>query len=285
MTLRRFWQGRGGTVLATLGITGLAAALGILATIYSGAYNVSATEQHTAPVYWALETGMLRAVQRRARGIETPPLSDPALIRRGFLLHRDACVQCHGAPGVAPHAAGQGLLPVPNNLVQTAREWKAAELYWVTRNGLKMTGMPAWGMRFSDEDLWAIVAFLKTLPRLTAADYQTLLRNAAGAPVARSVSRPARSGDPDRGVSAMQQYACTTCHLIPGMVGSRAYVGPPLTGIAGRKYLAGTLPNSPENMLRWIRDPKGISPATLMPDLSVSEDHARDIVAYLFTLK
>ena len=58
----------------------------------------------------------------------------------------------------------------------------------------------------------------------------------------------------------MQQYACTTCHVIPGMVGARAYVGPPLTGIARRKYLAGTLPNSPENMVRWIRDPKSVSP-------------------------
>jgi mono/diheme cytochrome c family protein/cytochrome c551/c552 len=283
--LRRFWRGRGGTVLATLAVTGLAAALGVLATLYSGVYNVSATEQHTAPVYWALETGMLKAVQRRARDIATPPLSDPALVRRGFVLHRDACVQCHGAPGVAPHAAGQGLLPVPNNLVQTAREWKPAELYWVTRNGLKMTGMPAWGMRFSDEELWAIVAFLKTLPRVTAADYQTLLRDAGAAPPARIPGEAERSGDPGRGVLAMQQYACTTCHLIPGMVGARAHVGPPLTGIAQRKYLAGTLPNSPENMLRWIRDPKGVSPATLMPDLSVDEAHARDMVAYLFTLK
>lgn len=272
-------------MLATLAVTGLAAALGVLATLYSGVYNVSATEQHTAPVYWALETGMLKAVQRRARDIATPPLSDPALVRRGFVLHRDACVQCHGAPGVAPHAAGQGLLPVPNNLVQTAREWKPAELYWVTRNGLKMTGMPAWGMRFSDEELWAIVAFLKTLPRVTAADYQTLLRDAGAAPPARIPGEAERSGDPGRGVLAMQQYACTTCHLIPGMVGARAHVGPPLTGIAQRKYLAGTLPNSPENMLRWIRDPKGVSPATLMPDLSVDEAHARDMVAYLFTLK
>ena len=79
----------------------------------------------------------------------------------------------------------------------------------------------------------------------------------------------------------MQQYACTTCHLIPGLVGSRVYVGPPLTGIARRRYLAGTLPNSPENMVRWIQKPKSISPETLMPDLSVGDEHARDIAAYL----
>ena len=271
-------------MLATLAVVALSATVAALAVIYSGVYNVSATEQHTAPVYWALEVGMLRAVQRHARGIEEPPLADPALIRRGFRLHRDACVQCHGAPGVAPDDVGKGLLPVPNNLVQTAREWKAAELYWATKNGLKMTGMPAWGMRFSDDELWAIVAFVKHLPRLTAADYQALDAGPAGERAKRAADN-AGSGDPRRGVLAMQQYACTTCHLIPGMVGANAHVGPPLRGIAGRKYLAGRLPNSPENMVRWIRDPKGVSPATLMPDLEVSEEHARDMVAYLYTLK
>jgi mono/diheme cytochrome c family protein len=283
--LRRFWRGRGGPVLATLVVVALAAVAGALATIYSGIYDVSATGQHTAPVYWALETGMLNAVRRRAQGIEAPPLDDPALIRRGFLLHRDACVQCHGAPGVAPHDIGKGLLPIPNNLVQTAREWKAAELYWVIRNGLKMTGMPAWGLRFGDEDLWAIVAFMKQLPRMTAAEYQALDGSPAKIPAVQDARDSGRAGDPRRGVLALQQYACTACHSIPGIVGSRVYVGPPLAGIASRKYLAGRLPNSPENMVRWIRDPRGVSAATLMPDLEVSEEHARDIVAYLYTLK
>ncbi len=165
--------------------------------------------------------------------------------------------------------------------MQTAREWRAAEIYWVTRNGLKMTGMPAWGMRFTDDELWAIVAFVKTLPQLTATGYR--LMHASAAAPERPAGDSTRPGNPARGVLAMQQYACTTCHVIPGLVGSRAYVGPPLTGIARRKYLAGTLPNSPENMVRWIREPKSISPDTLMPDLSVSDEHARDIAAYLLT--
>ncbi len=272
-------------MLATLLAVGLCAVAGTLVMIYSGIYNVSATEQHTKPVYWALETAMLKAVRRHARNVEVPPLDDPGLAGRGFLLHRGACVQCHGAPGVAPHDAGQGLVPAPNNLVQTAREWKAAEIYWVTRNGLKMTGMPAWGMRFSDEELWAIVAFVQTLPRMTAADYQRLERGAGEKPAPRAARASGGPGDPRQGVLALQQYACTTCHRIPGIVGAGADVGPPLGGVASRKYLAGLLPNSPENMIRWIRDPKGVSPATLMPDLKVSEEHARDMVAYLHTLK
>lgn len=283
--LRRLWRAAGRPVLATLAVTAAAAAATALVIIHGGLYNVSATEQHTAPVNWALEAGMRNAVRRRARDITAPALSDPALIQRGLLLHRDACVQCHGAPGVSPDDVGKGLLPVPNNLVQTAREWTAGEIYWVTKNGLKMTGMPAWGLRFPENDLWAIVAFVKHLPRLTAADYKALVAAAGKAPAARAPDPAAAAGDARRGVLAMQQYACTTCHRIPGMVGPHAHVGPPLAGISARKYLAGRLPNSPENMVRWIRDPKAVSPATLMPDLQVTEQDARDMAAYLFTFE
>lgn len=250
-------------------------------TVYSGVYDVSAMRQHTAPVFWILEASMRQAVRRRAADIKPPPLTDPGLVRRGFLLHRDSCVYCHGAPGVSPADIGKGLLPQPNNLVQTAMHWSAAEIYWVTQNGLKMTGMPAWGMRYSDADLWAIVAFVKHLPRLTAGDYAAM---AQGAEAVAPEEVAAVKGDAGNGKLALQQYACTTCHHIPGMVGSAAWVGPPLDGIAGRTYLAGRLPNSPENMVRWIRDPKSVSPATLMPDLGVTEQHARDMAAYLYLL-
>jgi mono/diheme cytochrome c family protein len=273
-------------VLATLAAVAAAGAVAALVTIHGGLYNVSATEQHTAPVYWALEAGMRNAVKRRSHGITAPELSNTALVQRGLVLHREACVQCHGAPGVAPHDVGKGLLPVPNNLVQTAREWNAAEIYWVTKHGLKMTGMPAWGMRYADDDLWAIVAFVKHLPRLTAAEYDAMSRRAAQVESRKSkVESVAGPGDPRRGVLAMQQYACTTCHTIPGMVGAAAHVGPPLAGIGDRKFLGGRLPNSPENMVRWIRHPREISPQSLMPDLGVTEEHARDMAAYLLTLK
>ena len=282
-------------MLATLAAVAAVGAAAALVTIHGGLYNVSATEQHTAPVYWALEAGMRNAVKRRSRGITAPELSNTALVQRGLLLHREACVQCHGAPGVAPHDVGKGLLPVPNNLVQTAREWSAAEIYWVTKHGLKMTGMPAWGMRYPDDDLWAIVAFVKHLPRLSAAEYETMAVSASRQPPAASrqiLPLPSgegrgegRAGDPRRGVAAMQQYACTTCHTIPGMVGAAAHVGPPLAGIGDRKYLGGRLPNSPENMVKWIRHPREISPQSLMPDLGVTEEHARDMAAYLMSLR
>ncbi len=91
-------------------------------------------------------------------------------------------------------------------------------------------------------------------------------------------------GDPEQGRLAIQQYACVTCHRIPEIVGPDARIGPPLAGIADRKYIAGVLPNTPENMVRWIQAPKEIDPLTAMPDMDVSEPHARDMVAYLYTL-
>jgi cytochrome c2 len=91
-------------------------------------------------------------------------------------------------------------------------------------------------------------------------------------------------GDVARGRVALRQYACGTCHVIPGVTGADQLVGPPLNGIASRHYLGGVLPNTPENMIRWIRHPQDVSPLSAMPDLGVTERDARDMLAYLYTL-
>jgi cytochrome c len=91
-------------------------------------------------------------------------------------------------------------------------------------------------------------------------------------------------GDPWRGRAALLRYGCQACHTIPGIPGARAVVGPPLTGIADRVYLAGKLPNTAENMERWIRHPREVDSRTAMPDTGVTEQDARDIAAYLYTL-
>jgi cytochrome c1 len=82
----------------------------------------------------------------------------------------------------------------------------------------------------------------------------------------------------------MTQYACNACHNVPGVTGSDVHVGPPLAGIARRSLIAGAVPNTPEQMERWIRDPRSIDPYTAMPAMQVSEQDARDIAAYLATL-
>lgn len=92
-------------------------------------------------------------------------------------------------------------------------------------------------------------------------------------------------GDATRGAAALREFGCQACHAIPGIRGEPAYVGPPLTKFARRSYVAGALPNRPENLVRWIQNPQAIQPGTVMPNLGVSEAQARDIAAYLYTLR
>ena len=92
-------------------------------------------------------------------------------------------------------------------------------------------------------------------------------------------------GEPARGREKLRRYGCTTCHTIPGIPEASALVGPPLTQIASRTYIAGVIMNTPDNMIRWIRDPHGVDPLTAMPNLGVTEADARDIAGYLYTLK
>jgi cytochrome c len=92
-------------------------------------------------------------------------------------------------------------------------------------------------------------------------------------------------GTPARGKAAIRRYGCAACHSIPGIAGATGQVGPPLDGIANREHLAGRLSNTPENLIRWIRDPRGVQPGTAMPDLGVTEQDGKNIAAYLYTLR
>ena len=96
---------------------------------------------------------------------------------------------------------------------------------------------------------------------------------------------PALSGDVENGRLLLRQFGCGSCHAIPGVAVANGRVGPPLDGVATRVYLAGVLPNTPENMATFIRAPKAVDPLTAMPDLGVTETHARHMVAYLYTLR
>ncbi len=98
-------------------------------------------------------------------------------------------------------------------------------------------------------------------------------------------ARALTGGDPHRGVAAIRRYGCGACHVIPGIGGASATVGPPLSGIASRGFLAGQLPNSPDNMRRWIQHPQSVERGTAMPNMGVTDDDARDITAYLYTLR
>lgn len=94
----------------------------------------------------------------------------------------------------------------------------------------------------------------------------------------------AMNGNPQQGRRLIVSYGCGSCHTIPGIYTARGVVGPPLYFFGRRTMIAGELPNTPENLVRWLRNPRAVEPATAMPALGLSEQQAQDIAAYLDTL-
>jgi cytochrome c2 len=92
-------------------------------------------------------------------------------------------------------------------------------------------------------------------------------------------------GDAAAGAALITRYGCGSCHSIPGIVDANGLVGPPLARIASRQFIAGVLRNTPDNMVQWLRFPQRIVPGNAMPDLAISETDARQLTAYLETLR
>jgi mono/diheme cytochrome c family protein len=166
------------TALIVLALVTLA---GGLAFIYSGAADVAATSPHWKLTRWVLSTTMERSVRSRAAALTAPPgLGDEDELRDGGEEYAEMCEGCHGAPDEKPGVVARGLNPRPPKLVHTAREWTLEQVFWITKHGVRMTGMPAFGPTHSDPELWEIAAFVKRLPDLDAAGYRALTGEAEG---------------------------------------------------------------------------------------------------------
>jgi len=152
-------------------ILGIGAGIGLM---YSGIINVAATNPHSALVDWTLSTASDNSIHYHAKGIVAPPLNGQQMLLAGFRHYREMCVGCHLAPGIKSSEISKGLMPDPPKLQEAAEEWTPAELFWVIKNGIKMTGMPAWGPTHSDKKLWQIVAFVKKLPKMTPEQYKAM---------------------------------------------------------------------------------------------------------------
>lgn len=153
---------------------------GAIGFAYSGLYDVSARSPHSGPVTWYLSTVSHASIERQAKHVAVADLTGDALVRAGVNDFEAMCVACHGAPGKPPAAVGQGLNPAAPDLAESAAHMSPAEVFWVTKNGIRMTGMPAWGATHDDNAIWPVVAFVSRLPDLDAERYQALLTSAAG---------------------------------------------------------------------------------------------------------
>jgi cytochrome c len=121
--------------------------------------------------------------------------------------------------------------------------------------------------------------------RISIAVFAALALVACGSNSSVRSAESTMGGDPVQGAAAIAHYGCGACHTIRGISGANALVGPPLTGFASRSYVAGVLPNTPENVIRWIQDPKAVDDKTAMPKLGVSAKDATDIAAYLYEIR
>ena len=166
-------------ILLTLIAVVVIAAVAALAVIYTGAYNVAATDPHFPPVRWALDTTFKNSVRLRAEDIETPPLDDPQMVEQGARRYASTCATCHGVPDQPLPNMAQHMRPQPPPLAEAATEWAPNEIFWILEHGVKMTGMPAWGPWHSDDQLWSIVAFVEGLPEMSSEEYERLIAPSA----------------------------------------------------------------------------------------------------------
>ncbi len=161
-------------IVVTIGV------LVIVSFAYSGIYDISASSPHSSITNWLFSTTSHASIKRSAKDINVPNLHDDALVLAGVNDFSEMCLGCHGAPGQSPEAMGLGLNPPPPDLSESALIMSSAELFWVTKHGIKMTGMPAWGATHDDDSIWPVVAFIKKLPDLGVTQYQDLLARAKG---------------------------------------------------------------------------------------------------------
>jgi len=147
----------------------------VIALILSGIiFNTSATQPHSKAVAWGAHFTMINSVARRSRGdVPSVPLTRETLMA-GARQYEAHCIICHGGPGVARAAWASGMLPTPPYLIDASTRWSHAELYNLVHDGVKMTGMPAWGEVESDRQVAEVVAFLEVMPKLSPDQFARL---------------------------------------------------------------------------------------------------------------
>lgn len=159
----------GGVVAGASGLL-LLMLLGVLFVVYTGSYNIAASEDHSRIIRWGFDTTMKNSIERQAADIDVPAFNQE-MVTAGAGEYKSMCQHCHGGPGVDPDPWSRGMLPQPPRLHEVADEWKEAEIFWLVKHGVKMTGMPAFGEDHGDDELWGMVAFVTQLPGMTAEEY------------------------------------------------------------------------------------------------------------------
>lgn len=181
----------------------IAFGLGVVATItvaigawliivYTGMYNVAATDAHADLMRWTLDTTMHRSVSRRAEEVAVPGEVTAEALASAAQTYDSTCAHCHGAPGRQREDWARNMRPMPPEMAQAAAHMQPRELFWIIRNGIKMSGMPAFGPLHDDEALWGLVGFVAGLPAMTPEEYSA----ATGGGTRRGAAPDEETGEP-----------------------------------------------------------------------------------------
>ncbi|MDX0407472.1 c-type cytochrome [Sinorhizobium medicae] len=184
--------------------TGLLIVLGAV-FVWSGIYNVAASKDHLRITTWILTLIRERSIATHSFKIEVPALDDESKIRLGASHYEGGCVPCHNRPGEEINSIVKGMLPPPPNLLEIGKHRPPEEIFWIVKHGLKYTGMPAWTNVLRDDEVWALTAFLASLPA-TAGDYGELAGLSRGQGNAREEPANGRALN-----------VCVRCHERDGM--------------------------------------------------------------------
>ena len=188
----------------------LVAALGGFLFAASGIMSIKASSGHWPITASLLNFAMRRSVVTHSIGIDTPKLDDHGLIVKGATHYEFGCRPCHGGPHLPQPIIAGHMTPHPPHLPPEIPKWRAAELFYIVKHGVKFTGMPAWPTQLRDDEVWAVVAFLLKLPDLTAHEYQKLARSLQAS--AATIDDLAESKKAPRVISEN----CARCHALDG---------------------------------------------------------------------
>ncbi|MGA7616306.1 MAG: cytochrome c [Thermoanaerobaculia bacterium] len=139
--------------------------------VFSGWYSIAAHGDTGGPIEWSADRTASHSIAYHAKGIQVPPLNDPKLAREGAGEYHETCAECHGAPGKEPAEWARSMAPEPPEVKEIVEEFQPNEIFWIAKNGIRMTGMPSFHGE-SDQKLWGVVAFMEKLPKMTPAEYQ-----------------------------------------------------------------------------------------------------------------
>jgi len=161
-------------VLAAIGALAIVVAIGSAVYFFGGFYSVAGTAEDPAAVTWALTRVRVASINRHATDAPPASLSDAATVQAGARAYATlGCANCHGAPGVNWQKFSEGLHPDPPDLKDVVGELSPAQLFWVIKNGINMTGMPSFKEAGAkDDEIWSVVAFVKKLRGVSESDYK-----------------------------------------------------------------------------------------------------------------